>query len=497
MTIITLVLYVAIAAAILTAVVGLVFKSHKSWLLTFLQNFCGSLFIFSGYVKAIDPLGTAFKMEQYFAEFFYTFKDTAFSFMAPIFPWFSEHSIVFSIVMIVFEIALGAMLLVGSRPKLTAWLFLGLVVFFTILTGFTYLTGYVPSGVNFFEFGKWGEYVKTNMRVTDCGCFGDFIKLKPQTSFFKDVFLLIPSLIFVFRHRDMHQLFTGRGRSAFVWIVTLGFLAFSYWYTYMDEPFIDFRPFKAGVDVRVQREKEAEEEAEAFKVTAYEMKNKTTGQVVVLPIEQYTKEYKNYPKEEWELGQVKNNPDYEHSKISEFDVSDADGNNVTEDILNDPNYSFMVVTYQLKQHDGKQMKSATVMDTTYVVDTVQIEGTDSLVFVKKADKITPRQVEMEMTSFDPAFEKRFTEVLNPVVAEAQKAGFKVFALTGPNDPAIVEDFRHSTQSDYPFYTADDLLLKTIQRSNPGLVLWKDGKIIQKWHFNKMPSFEEIKNRYMQ
>src|SRR5690606_36610265 len=108
-------------------------------------------------------------------EFYYTVNETWLSFIAPMFPWFSEHSISISVVMIVFEIVLGVMLLLGSKPKLTSWLFLLLVAFFTALTGFTYLTGHVPSGTNFFEFGKWGAWVETNMRVTDCGCFGDFL----------------------------------------------------------------------------------------------------------------------------------------------------------------------------------------------------------------------------------------------------------------------------------------------------------------------------------
>ncbi|RMD98375.1 MAG: DoxX family membrane protein, partial [Bacteroidetes bacterium] len=134
MTIITLMIYVAIAAAILTGLTVFVLKAQKSILMTYVQHFCGSLFIFSGYVKAVDPLGTAFKMEQYFAEFYYTFNETALSFIAPMFPWMSEHGLLISVAMIVFEIALGVMLIVGARPKLTAWLFFLLVVFFTILT---------------------------------------------------------------------------------------------------------------------------------------------------------------------------------------------------------------------------------------------------------------------------------------------------------------------------------------------------------------------------
>jgi uncharacterized membrane protein YphA (DoxX/SURF4 family) len=175
MTLGTLVLVVAIAAVLLTVLIGIFFKDDmNNWIVSLLQNFCGVLFIFSGWVKAVDPLGTAYKMEQYFAEFQGTFEDTTLSFMAPLFPTLSEYAIGFSVGMIVFEIILGLMLLLGSWPKVTAWAFFLLVLFFTFLTGFTYLTGYVPEGVNFFQFGKWGPYVETNMKVTDCGCFGDF-----------------------------------------------------------------------------------------------------------------------------------------------------------------------------------------------------------------------------------------------------------------------------------------------------------------------------------
>ncbi len=495
MTIYTLLFRIAIFAIILTVVVGYLYKGHKNWLMTFLQNFCGSLFIFSGYVKAVDPLGTAFKMEQYFQEFFYTFDETWMSAIAPIFPWFSEHSIAVSVGMIVFEIVLGVMLLLGSKPKLTSWLFFLLVVFFTILTGFTYLTGHVPSGVNFFEFGKWGEWVETNMRVTDCGCFGDFIKLKPKTSFFKDVFLLFPSLFFVFKHKDMHQLFTKNIRTAIIWLFGLGFLVFCIRNFVWDEPMFDFRPFHAGKDVKATKLLE-EEAAGNVKITHYKMTNKADGKVVTLPYEQYIKEYKQYPKEEWEFEQIKTKPEIEPTKISDFEISDLEGSSVTEEILNEPNYSFMVLSYKLKVIDGKKVSTITVQDTVFNIDTVLVDGSETPQVVKSVASITPREVTTEVTLFEEEFKNRFSSIINPVVEEAEKAGYKVFGVTAPNSPAVIEDFRHATQSAYPFYTADDLLLKTIQRSNPGLVLWKDGKIIQKWHFNKMPSFEEIKKTYI-
>ncbi len=495
MTIYTLLLYIGITAAVLTALTGLVFKVQKSWLMTYLQHFCGSLFIFSGYVKAVDPLGTAFKMEQYFAEFFYTFSETALKPIAPLFPWLGEHSILFSIVMIVFEVALGIMLILAWRPKLTSWLFFLLVAFFTVLTGYTYLTGYVPSGVNFFEFGKWGAYVKTNMRVTDCGCFGDFLKLKPKVSFLKDVFLLLPAIYFLFKHKNMHEHFTAGVRAWTVLLVTIGFTAFCYYNTFMNEPVVDFRPFRAGVDVRAQRAIEAEEEAAAYKVLAYKMRSKSNGQVVTVPYEQYMKEYEKYPEAEWEMEQVKANPDYEHTKVSEFEITAPDGSNMTDALLQDTGYFLMVVSYKLKEA-GKELKTTTINDTTFVTDTIKIAGSDSVKLVQRVVSVNPREVKEEVVTFDQEYMDRFVKVINPVINAAKGTGVKFFAATAPNDPSVIAQFKAQTESTYPFFTADDLLLKTIQRSNPGIVLWKDGKILAKWHYKDMASFEEMKAKYI-
>ncbi|MBK6498297.1 MAG: DoxX family membrane protein [Saprospiraceae bacterium] len=149
MSIMTLMLIIGVVALIFTVVMVSMLKAHKSILTTYLQSFTGILFIFSGWVKAVDPMGTAFKMVDYFTEFEATFKETAMSFIAPIFPYLSEHALAFAIFMIIFEIILGIMLLLGDRPKLTSWLFFLLVLFFTVLTGFTFLTGYVPMGQKF------------------------------------------------------------------------------------------------------------------------------------------------------------------------------------------------------------------------------------------------------------------------------------------------------------------------------------------------------------
>jgi len=121
----------AIAGGIWTAMVYFLWQKSKNILITFLQSFSGALFIFSGWVKAIDPLGTAYKMEQYFAEFKVTFSQTSLSSLADIFPVMAEYAIVFAVIMIVFEIVLGIMLLFGIYHKITSWsFFLAYFVFY-------------------------------------------------------------------------------------------------------------------------------------------------------------------------------------------------------------------------------------------------------------------------------------------------------------------------------------------------------------------------------
>ncbi len=86
--------------------------------------------------------------------------------------------------------------------------------------------------------------------------------------------------------------------------------------------------------------------------------------------------------------------------------------------------------------------------------------------------------------------------MNPFAAKAQAAGFKVFGVVGGAGSQMIEAFRKSTEATYPVYEADDILLKTIVRSNPGVVLLKNGRVIMKWHKKKLPSFEEVKAQYM-
>jgi len=492
----SLLTWIGIAALALTIGVGFIFRKHKSWLMTFLQNYCGALFIFSGWVKAVDPLGTAYKMEQYFDEFYTTFEGTWFSFIAPIFPVFSKYAIWFSVFMIVLEIVLGIMLLLGAKQKLTSWIFLLIVGFFTFLTGFTYLTGYVPNGVNFFQFGSWADYNANNMKVTDCGCFGDFIKLLPKTSFFKDVALLIPAIYFVFRHKDMHQLFNNKVRNAVIGISTIGLLFYCFSNYVWDIPKNDFRPFKKGTDVRAVRE--AEENAmAAVQITDWLLEHKETGESLTVPNADYMRDYATKYKGVYKVvDQLKGEPAIESTKISEFEVTDLRGNDITDDILYNDQPHFLIVNYMLKGEPSRETRI--VKDSLFTLDTVIVNNGDLVdtAVVRKFDKVVEREEKYINQNWKPSYIKTHVEELKPFTDKAKNLGLTVLMAIGKSDPDAIMDFDKATGLGIDYGMADDILLKTIVRSNPGVVLWKDGKILDKWHINKLPEFKEVADKYL-
>jgi uncharacterized membrane protein YphA (DoxX/SURF4 family) len=141
MTIIKLMTYIGIVALVVTALT-IYLKKSKNYGITYLQHFAGILFLVSGFVKAVDPLGTAFKTEQYFDAFYYTLEGTKLSFMASIFPFLNQYVNAFSIGTIVLEMMLGVMLILGVLPKLTSWIF----PIVDVVLHFTYRI-YFPNGI--------------------------------------------------------------------------------------------------------------------------------------------------------------------------------------------------------------------------------------------------------------------------------------------------------------------------------------------------------------
>lgn len=492
MTLSTIVIYVAIVAVILTAIIGFTKKDFKTWLMSFLQNFCGVFFVFSGWVKAVDPLGTAYKLEQYFAEFTTLFEPTWFSFLSPLFPFLTEYAVGVSVFVIVLEIILGLMLIMGMRPKFSSWLFMGLVAFFTLLTGFTFLTGFVPEGATFFQFGNWGAYNEANMKVQDCGCFGDFLKLKPKISFFKDLFLLIPAFFFLFGYKRMHTLFTKEIRTGVIGIAIIGLFVYCLSNFKWDIPHADFRPFRIGADIATTKQNEMDAAANV-QITAWKLQNKNEPEKIVeLSNDVYMKEFAKYPKSDWSVvDQVKTEPAIEKTKVSDFEISTLDGYDIADELLAEEGYSLWVVCHKLKGES--RLSTAIVSDTTFVKDTLEIEGMvvirDSIAGIEK------KEVEVYEMDWDPVYTEKFTSVVNPFVEEARKDGINAHIFVGKFGKDEIEDFHKSVGPDGTYYIADDILLKTIVRSNPGVVLVKNGVIIHKWHIKKMPSYYEVKTAF--
>ncbi len=492
MTLPKLLLIISVIAIILTLIIGLVFKKKKNWIMSFLQNFVGTLLIISGIVKAVDPLGTAYKMTDYLGEFQNAFEGSFLKPIAGIFPFLNNYVISLAVIMIVFEILIGIMLILGHRSKLTAWLYLTMMGAFTVMTGFTYLTGYVPEGVNFFEFSKWGPYLSSNMKVTDCGCFGDFMKLKPIVTFSKDVVLLMPGLFFLFKSKIQHKLFSQSIRDIISIVSIIGLTLYCFTNFVWDIPKTDFRPFKKGVNLLAQ--KELEEDAMAnIAILSWTLKNRKTSEIKKLPNATYMKNYKSYPKTEWEIvDQEKTEPAIKSTKISEFELDDhTNGEDVAAEILGNTEPNLMIVCYKLKGEGvTKQRKK---MDSIFVNESISLKNRqDSTIRrFKGIEEVTEDYVDYK---WDEDYVQRFIDKIKPLAKAAEADGKKIYLVTGSTADMVQSLFRASGL-DIDYYTADDILLKTIVRSNPGIVLLKSSTILDKWHYNKLPSYSDIKSEH--
>lgn len=492
MSLTTLVLFIGTISILLTLVSYQFSKAKPNWILHFLQFFTGTLFVVSGYVKAVDPIGTALKMEQYFAEFEATFEPTWFSFISGLFPLISAGSIWVATIMIVLEILIGLTLITGLWKKFTAWAFFLIILFFTVLTGFTYLTGFVPTSSNFFAFSEWVVFAKSNMRVTDCGCFGDFIKLDPRTSFLKDVFLLIPAIFFLFKYRGFIEVFKPKTQKTIVISLMLATILFCFRNIWMDEPITDFRPFTAGVDIKAEKQKQ--DDALMNVPMTMVIKNKSTGEIVKIDQDAYMKVYKDYPKDSWEyLDPEVGEPDIPITKIREFEISNLDGEDATYEILDFEGYQFLVVSPKLIL-DGITENTLTVMDTLYAADTIVV-GTDTLIN-QRIEQVDQRTLLENEYQWNSKYLGIYQDKVMPLAIEALKDDIPVRFITAFSSPELISDLKDKLGYSGDFYLADDILIKTIMRSNPGVLLLKNGTIINKWHHRKLPEYQIIKKEHI-
>ena len=485
MTFIQVVIATAVVALLCTLILKFFTKRVEHVVVSFLQNFCGLLFVFSGLVKAVDPLGTAYKMEQYFAEFKATFEGTWFGFMADVFPWMSEHSIAFSVLMIVLEIVVGVMLVIGARPKLTSWTFFLVILFFTALTGFTFLTGFVPSGENFFSLSKWGPYVKSNMRVTDCGCFGDYLKIEPKMSFFKDVVLMVPALILLFKSKDMHQLFSTQARDVISGLATVMLIWYCLSNFSWDLPHKDFRPFAEGLNIRDNRNAEMDA-MNNVEVTGYRLKEIATGRIVELGLEEFIAgRQSTYSKDQYEMvDQIKTTPAVVPTKLSEFLIEDLEGYEVSDDLMNDESDAFWVVCYKVPFTTSSQTEN--IEHQYWRLDTI-VDGQAISVDTTLVTEIR------DTTILKYTFKDEFLEDLrDQVLSKLDALKKSTYVMFGGVDPSAIEALMAQLDTDAQAVVGDDILLKTIIRSNPGVVWVRDGRVMKKWHKQKLPALEELR-----
>src|SRR5260221_9123808 len=189
----------------------------------------GVLFIFSGLVKANDPLSLGYKMQEFFeiwndelAKGTFFLNHT----LINVFNFFHEHSMALAIVMIAFEIIAGAALLLGWKMKLFSWLLLLLIIFFTFLTGYALLSG----------------------KFKNCGCFGDCLPISPKTSFLKDLFLLVLIGFLFTQRKKIKPLFPGRATALCMLAVTILSLGIQ-WYTLTYLPVADCLLYKKGNNI--------------------------------------------------------------------------------------------------------------------------------------------------------------------------------------------------------------------------------------------------------
>jgi len=382
--------------------------------INFIRVFVGVLFIFSGLVKANDPFGTAYKMEEYFEVWNADLTTSSFFLkdaLMNLFHFLNKHTLFLSITMNAFEIIAGAALLLGWRMKLFSWLLLLLMIFFTILTGYTYKTG----------------------RPTNCGCFGDCIKITPEYSFYKDLLLSALILILLFARKHIKPLFARGLNTGLMLLVTI----FSFglqWYALRYLPPVDCLPFKVGNSIPEKMKIPANAVPDSIVMTfVYEKQ----GQKVEFTADKFPADfndslYKFINRYDKLVRKGKNNePPIKGFSLTSANSVDSTGNNKindsTEVILSEPNALLLFNT------------------------------------------ILPRT--------NPSWK----DELLAVYGESNKKGIPFYFVTNNRDSAIMI-YSQMGFKNITVLSCDFTAIRTAARSNPTLYYMKQGVVADKWSY---------------
>ncbi|HAQ20994.1 MAG TPA: DoxX family protein [Prolixibacteraceae bacterium] len=361
----------------------------------------GLTFIFSGFVKGIDPWGSAYKFTDYFNAFQM--------------PWLTSLAFALGILLAATEFFLGLAMVFNFFIRITSWLMLAFMVFFTGLTFVLALTN----------------------PVTDCGCFGDALVITNWQTFYKNIVLLALA-IFVFMQRNYFRSKNGPLLSIAMTGMTMVVYFYLVAYSYNHLPIIDFSPYKVGVNIP-----DAMKIPEGAPKDIYEnnfiYKNIKTGGEKEFTEANYpwqdTLNWKFVKMEDPVLVQTGYKP-----PIHDFRIETPEGEDIKDFFLYDEKGTFIVIAHNLKKSSKEGM-------------------------AKMAE----------------------------LSVEAKRRGYNFIGLTATS-PDSFEALKNETGAQFDFFNTDEITLKTIVRSNPGLILIKKGTILAKYHFNDTPKSEELKDQ---
>lgn len=348
------------------------------------------VFIFSGFVKAVDPLGTQYKIEDYLEAFGIN------SFFPPFFPLSGALCLAF------IEFALGVYFLFGIRKQFSTWSIFILLAFMTPFT----------------------LYLAIKNPVSDCGCFGDAFIFTNWETFWKNVLLLIASLSVLIGKARIIRLVSEKMQwlvSLYTFLFIIGISMYCLYYL----PIFDFRPYKIGVNIP-----QSMIIPEGAKGNVYET-------IFVLEKEGVEKEFtlENYPDSTWTFVDSKTilkEKGYE-PPIHDFSmVSIEDGKDMTEQVLAEEGYTFLLIAHQMDSAEDSDI-----------------------------------------------------DLINEIYDYSMEKGYAFYCLTSSLEDQI-EEWKDKTGAEYPFCQTDNITLKTMIRSNPGLILIKNGVIVNKWSHHNLP-----------
>lgn len=369
--------------------------TEKNWkrLFVLARVLLGLAFMLSGFVKAVDPWGTAYKIDDYIHAFGWTF--------------FSGISFLTSIALSAFEFFLGSSLLLGVYKRTVPLLILIFLIFATPLT----------------------LYIAIANPVTDCGCFGDALILSNTATFLKNVFLLALA-VFVYLRSDLAYRLYGMHTNRWVafWCLLFPILLSSH--SALHLPIFDFRPYKIGnylPELMTKSEGAIQDSIQTLFVYEKEGK-KQTFTLEEAPLEDANWKFVERKEKVIRTGEV--------PPIHDFVLQDPLYGDITQDVLNDTSYVFLMVTPKLEQLNYSNLSA----------------------FLATKDYAT-------------------------------RLGYRFLVLTSSNQKQI-DDWKFEYDESMDFALVDEVTLKTIIRSNPGLVLLKKGTVLQKWGFRDVPQFED-------